>query len=271
MAADWGIQMLSPTGAAVPALIESLEPRTFLSTTPEQHNLMSLLGYDRLGSSWKYSSAVTVSADGDTDTQSGSAKVAVAATKVRYDGRDCNAVKFSSGAVTLSTAWYTNSKGTFQTLTATAGDFGTITIKLHDTRVAPRAMVVGQTYTDSGRFDGTFRGSFQGQTVTGSFRGTDSVTSTLWKHQTVRSRAGRFDTVKGSYDVNVSGKLTIRVAGQSVTANVNLTDSSVFWAAPGVGVVKQIDAARLSFSAPSFGAITATADATSTLVSYVLG
>lgn len=247
--------------------IEALESRRFLSTAPT-YNFASLVGYDRLGSSWKYSSTVTLITDGDTDTKTASAKVAVAASKVRYDGQDCSAVKFSSSDLTISTAWYSNSKGTFQTLSLYSGD--TLTLKLHDTRVAPRTMTLGQTYTDTGTIDATVRGTIDGYAVNGSFRGTDAVSTTLWKNQRVRTRAGSFDTVKGSYDVSVSGKLTLRVAGRNVTANVNVTDSSVFWAAPSVGIIKQIESAKVSFKVPNYRTISVAADATSSLVSYVL-
>src|SRR4051812_37786593 len=98
-------------------LLETLESRTLLAATGsgERDNLVNLLGYDQAGSSWKYRTTYDA---GGSNSGVASAKVSVATTKQTFDGRDANPVKFSSSGMTLSTAWYTTSKGSFLTFTS---------------------------------------------------------------------------------------------------------------------------------------------------------
>src|SRR5438105_2201694 len=111
-------------------------------------------------------------------------------------------------------------------------------------------MVLGQSYTSGGTYTGTFTGTIHSQAVTGTFSGTDSVSSALFRHQTVHERAGTFDAIKGDYVLNASGKMTLKSGSQSITVNFTLVESNTFWAAPGVGVVREISDDSLGLTFP---------------------
>lgn len=253
------------------ASLEQLEPRFFLSGAPESYNLMNLLGYDRRGASWKYNTTASyVDLDGEIQTRSQSTKVNIATAQAKYDGQLSNVVKFYGPDVTLASAWYSNSKGTFQSLSFTSGAIGELNINLHDTKIAPKSMVVGQTYHDTGTFDGSFSGDVFGELLTGTFSGNDNVTSGLSRHQTIRTKAGSYDAIKGSYDITVTGKLKLSIAGKAFNIDFSADQSTVFWAVPNVGVAKHIASATITYKAPDQDPFSTKLDETSSLASYVL-
>src|SRR5262245_31855215 len=96
------------------AAIEPLEARLFLSATPEKFNLLNLLGYDRLGESYKYRSTVSLDSDfGAAENETVTTRVAIAAKKKQFDDHASNVVKTTSvsGGLTGTSAWYRDSSG----------------------------------------------------------------------------------------------------------------------------------------------------------------
>jgi len=264
------LQLTDRVGANV-SLLEPLEPRCLLSGAPESYNLMSLLGYDRRGASWKYNTVATyVDLDDQTTTRSQSTKVNIATAQAKFDGQLSNVVKFYGPDVTLTSAWYSNSKGTFQSLSFTSGAIGELNITLHDTKIAPKSMVVGQTYHDTGTFDGRINDDVLGESLTGTFSGNDTVTSGLSRHQTIRTKAGSYDAIKGSYEVTVTGKLKLNIAGETINVDFSADQNTVFWAVPNVGVAKHITSATVTYQAPDQDPFSTKLDETSSLASYVL-
>lgn len=167
---------------------EPLENRMMLSTS---YDLMSLMGYNHLGASWKYSSSISmIGPDGGDDSFSQTTKIAIGSKKAKYDNHLSAIVRTGNSQASLSTAWYTTSGGTYQSLSTMFAGIDGFTINLHDTCLAPKSMRIGQAFKDSGTFDGTlsFPSFDEDHPLTGSFNGTDSVATSLAKMQTIKTR-----------------------------------------------------------------------------------
>jgi|GEM_PF-6646491 len=205
------------------------------------YNLMNLFAYDKLGAQWTYRTRYTARSSEGSDSGSGTQSVNVGRQTVRIDGHNCDVVTIDTPETSQKYAWYSDSSGTYCTLIATDLGMGKLELKLHDTRVAPRSLSVGRTYSDKGTFDGTFTISGYGQSIVGKVGGSVAATSRLAGTETVKVAAGRFSAVKGQYELTMSGKMTIRYQGRNYTANFSATASETFWAVPGTGMVKSQD------------------------------
>jgi hypothetical protein len=249
------------------ACFEPLESRTLLSTS---YDFMSLMGYNRLGASWKYSTTGTVvGPTGQSESLTQSGKITIGSKKVKYDNQLSTVAKLATSDLNLTTAWYSTAKGTFQSLSAFSAEGNSLSINLHDTCIAPKAMQIGQTFKDAGTFDGSLSIDYYGDTITGTFSGKDSVSSSLSKKQTVKTRAGTFSTIKGTYTVTTTGKMKLKYLGQSVTLNFTAVETATFWAVPNVGEVKQVASMNIALS--GYGqSFSSTVNETSTLISYTL-
>jgi len=279
--------------AANGPMIESLEDRTFLSAGPlaeapgvlaaplaaqfapakplaaaASYNLMDLNGFNRRGALWTYNATYkTVGSDGK-HSGSGSGVTSVSKKTARYDNRLCNVVNATAGENKATIAWYSDRTGTSIMAVAMKAGLGTITLRLHDTRVAPSVMTIGKTYSDTGSFDGTFSVSDGGITATGTINGSAQASSTLVGTQQIRVPAGRFSAVKGTYTVQMSGRMTLRYEGKTYNAQFSATVGQAFWAVPGTGVVKGISTQTTKITVPNEGSETVTGTATCELTSY---
>jgi hypothetical protein len=225
--------------------LEPLEPRTLMSAS---FNLVSLLGYNRLGSSWTYSVSDTDVIDGKTHSGSGTATVGVSSKNATIGGVKSDLVTLAIGKLKLSAGWYTTSKGVFIDFSTESTSLGNISVSLNNTGVGPAAMVVGKTYTGKGTFSGSFSGTFKGQAYTATISGSDTISGELVGTKTVHVTAGTFtNAVQGNYTANISGKLVVKVAGRTLPGTFSATHEQTFYAVPNVGIVKftQIDDATV--------------------------
>jgi hypothetical protein len=255
--------------------VEPLEGRLFCSATPEKFNLISLLGYNLAGASYKYRTMGTFD-DGDpsdSTSETFSTKQTVGTKKQTYDGHASTIVKLSDTdpATTITGAWFGDSTGSYLLLRSVVTDEFNITEKLHDTRVGPKSMTVGTKYSDTGTADGSASFRVQGQTLNGTFSGTSSVTAKISGRQSVTVRGKVYsDAVKGTITTVLNGKLRVTIRGHSESAPITMTETQTFWAKPGVGAVRLQDKYVFSLTPPGEGTKTATITANSDLVSYVL-
>jgi hypothetical protein len=260
--------------ARAPARIEPLEDRLLLAS-PEKFNLMSLLGYDRLGAWYKHRTTTTITSDiGSGGTSTVNTKTAIAPQKKVYDGHASNLVKTTvvgrSGA-TATSAWYRDSTGIYSTSQINSGGGVTISAELHDTRVGPKMLQTGKKYTDSGSFDGSFRANVEGEIITGEFDGTSSASAKIFGRESISVRGKTYaNAVKGVFTVALSGRIDVEVDDESLSATMKATVTQTFWAAPGVGVVSSDSRFVVDVAIPGEGSEKVTAISHGDLVSYVL-
>jgi hypothetical protein len=256
------------------ARIEPLEHRLLLSASPEKFNLMSLLGYDRLGASYKHRTTTTIASDiGAGGSSTVSTKTSIAAKKKMYDGHACNVVKTAvvGGSTTATTAWYRDSSGIYSTAQFNSGGGVTITAELEDTRVGPKMLTAGKKYTDRGTFDGSFRANAYGEIVSGEFDGTTSASAKIFGRERITVRGKTYArAVKGVFTIALNGTIEIEVDDESVSTSMKATATTTFWSAPGIGVVRADNKFVVDVAVPDEGPVKVTATSRSDLVSYVL-
>src|SRR5690349_18235644 len=203
-------------------LIEPLEGCVFFTATPEKFNLFNLLGYNLAGASYKYRTTATFD-DGDPSDASSevlSTKQTVAANKQTYDAHAATVVKLTatSPATSITGAWFNSSStGTLLLFRNLVGEDFLLTEKLHDTRIGPSSMTVGTKYTDTGTADGSLTFPVQGQTITGTFSGTSSVTAKIVDRESVTVRGKSYsNAVKGTLTIVLNGNIKAKYLGVSV-------------------------------------------------------
>jgi hypothetical protein len=225
------------TRFAHPAAVESLESRIHLAS----YNLMALTGYNRLGASWNYDVSSVVSGTGGTSSTSGTQTIGVKRTTGVYEGHNCNIIKTTGSGITMTNAWYTDSTGTHCMGYVQASSLGTINVRVHNTVIAPKAMTLGQAYSDAGTFDGTFKMSAQGTTIVGTLRGTTTARSQLYKVDPVTVPAGTFNNaIKGMQTLAMTGTMTITYEGATYRAQYSAKVPQTFWAVPNKGIVRSM-------------------------------
>lgn len=258
-------------------LCEPLEGRQLLAVTvtSERFNLVSLLGYDRLGASYKYRTTATIedsSLFGTGGTTTVSTKLAVAKKRTTYDGHASNVVSVSAvdGSSKASSAWYQDSTGTYSMAQIQGNDALTISAKLHETRVAPKYLYAGKKYEDAGTFDGSFTAEVYGEVVTGTFKGASTASAKLFGREQITVRGKSYNTVKGVYSIALNGTLKVSLYGESYSVKMKATTTQTFWAVPGIGVAKTQESMVLNVTPPGEAPETMRISGGSDLVSYVL-
>jgi hypothetical protein len=257
--------------------IESLEERVLFSTA-EEFKLLTLLGYNLKGAAYTYktTSNVDVVANGETESTTGvvtKTTVTVDPTKQIIDGRSSYVIKQTSTGDGMSgtSAWASDATGTYNTRTNISKEGVGMSVNLHDTRVGAQTMVVGQTYSDSGTFKGTFGGDEFGGLITGSFGGNVSASAKLFGREacTVGSKTYTY-AVKGTLTIGLNGSVKMTVDGESISISMKATQALTFWAVPGKGIVKSSEQLVMNVSVP--GQVTAkiTVISKAGLVSYVM-
>jgi hypothetical protein len=221
--------------------VEGLESRLLMSAA--QYNLVSLLGYNELGSSWTYNVSDTIVTDGKTSKNTGTGTVSVSSKQTKVGANKSDLVTLVIGKLKLGAAWYTNSKGVYIDLTTEDTSIGTVSLQLNNTQVGPAEMVVGKTYTGKGTFSASFSGKILGHSYTATISGSDSISGELSGNATVHVPAGTFSTVVGNYDATIKGKISVVTEGVTFPGTFSATHEQTFYAAPNVGVTKftQID------------------------------
>jgi hypothetical protein len=249
--------------------LEPLESRTMMAA--QEFNLVSLLGYNNLGSSWTYNVSDTDKIDGKTHSGSGTATVGISSKTATIGGIKSDLVTLAIGKLKLSAGWYTTSKGVFIDFSTESTSLGNISVTLNNTGVGPAEMVVGKTYTGKGTFSGSFSGVFKGAAYTATISGTDSVSGELIGTKSVHVPFGNFtNAIEGNYTASIIGKISVKVDGHTLPGSFSATHEQTFYAVPGVGVVKftQVDDANVDVP----GAVDTITDLTAngSLVSDVL-
>jgi hypothetical protein len=256
-------------------MIQRLENRVLYSTSPEQFDLLGLLGYDRRGASYKY--RTTEEVDTNDVIPAGpatfSSKLTVASAQQLYDNHLSNVVKqaAASADITLKGAWFEDSTGTYSTARSLSAQGLTITTKLHNTRLAPQTMDVGTKYTDDGTMDGSVRIEVLDSPITGSFSGTTAASARLAGRQSITVRGTTYaNAVKGFFSVVLSGTIKLTYKNQHTSGPARLAATTTFWAVPGIGVVKLQDDYTLKVTPRGEDTTSVHIKATSNLISYVL-
>ena len=232
------------------ASCECLEHRMMFASPS---TLMELSSYDRLGAWWNYDTNYTVAAGGRTQSGSGSGRVAVQTSTRTIDGHRCQLIVQDNKDVDVSMAWYTDGGGTHAAAQITKTNTGSFDLRLHDTSLAPAAMIPGRTYSDTGTFDGTFTAGVNGARITGRLTGTSKTTSRLDGRTPVTVPAGTFNAMKGTWVIDLTGSLVVRVGGQTYTAQFSSRTTSTFWAVPKKGVVRNTTAMTIGLKVPGEG------------------
>jgi len=284
--------------ASHPSFIESLESRLFLSasplTTAAPHNLApaihakplaapkqaaatinlaDLLGYSRRGGSWNYNATYKLTSSEGTDSLSGAYQVSVARKTTKIDGHASNLVTISTAAaadITLTTAWYSDATGTNVNAVAinSMTNLGKINLTLHDTRIAPKSLTVGKSYSDIGTFDGKLTVSNNGINATGTISGNTTATTKLIGTEQVTVPAGTFNAIKGTYTIQMTGTLRVRYQGKTASAKFSATVNQTFFAVQGTGIVKGTTSASIKITAPGHSSETASVTASTDLTSF---
>jgi hypothetical protein len=225
--------------------VQPLESRTLMAA--QEFNLLTLLHYDRPGSSWTYNVSDSTVTDGKTAHGAGTATVGVSSKTTKIGANKSDLVTLSIGKLKLAAAWYTTSKGVFIDLTTEDTSLGTIAVQLNNTAAGPAEMVVGKTYTGKGTFTGSFSGKFEGHAYTATISGSDSISGELIGTKTVHVPKGTFSAIEGTYDATISGKLTVKTGNETLPGTFSATHEQTFYAAPTVGIVKftQVDSATV--------------------------
>ncbi|MCY2950852.1 MAG: hypothetical protein NTU53_02615 [Planctomycetota bacterium] len=277
----------------MPSFIESLESRLFLSasplTTTAPHNLApaihakplaapkqapatinlaNLLGYSRRGASWNYNTTYKLTSSEGTDSGSGTGQVSVARRTTQIDGHASNLVTVSAADTTLSTAWFSDATGTNVNAIATNTDLGKINLTLHDTRIAPKSLTIGKSYSDNGTFDGKFTVSTNGINATGTLSGNTTATTKLIGTEQITVPAGTFNAIKGTYTIKMTGTLRIRYQGKTISVKFSATVNQTFFAVQGTGIVKGTTSATIKITVPSWGPESASATIATALTSF---
>jgi hypothetical protein len=137
--------------------------------------------------------------------------------------------------------------------------------------MAPKMMVVGTSYSDTGSFKGSFGGDMLGVTIAGSYGGKATASAKLFGRTsiTVGSKTYAY-AVKGVMVIGMNGTVTLSVDGESMSINMNATATRTFWAVPGKGVVKMQESFVMNVAVPGEASAKITVNTTSKLSSYVL-
>jgi hypothetical protein len=208
--------------------------------------------------------------DGKSASGSGKGSIAVGKKLSKIGGVNSDLITLAFGKLKLSTAWYTNSKGTFIDLVAEPTTLGTINVQLSNTKVGPANMVVGTTYSSKGTIAGSFSGTFKGRAYTATITGTDSLSAELVGHVTAHVPAGTFDTIQANVTATINGKLSIKIGGQTVAGTITASHGETFYAAPAVGIVKFSDVDSATINVPGALKTSTKLSAKGSLVSDVL-
>jgi hypothetical protein len=257
------------------ACVEPLEERVLFA---EQFKLLSLLGYNIKGASYTYktSTSIDVVADGQTESTTGVAAkttVAVGTAKQVLDGKSSYIVKTTAtgDAMGGTSGWASDTTGTYNTKTTVSKEGVGLSVGLKGTRVAPQTMTVGQSYSDSGTFSGSFGGDELGGLITGSFSGSVTANSKLFGREacTVGSKTYAY-AVKGTIVLGLNGSVTMTVEDESITINMKATKTMTFWAVPNKGIVKATDQLVMNVTVPGQATAKITVISKAGLVSYVM-
>jgi hypothetical protein len=250
----------------VPAAVEPLEHRTLLSAAPS-FNLYNLMYTKKLGASWTYDGSFDVSGDA-SDSGSGTVTVGVLSKPKTFDGHLGTQVYTNSNGVDAKLGFYRDADGLHASALVNVSDFGTLSVSLKGTVLAPPTLTGGGPASRAG---GTFTGtlSFDGDAISaeGTISGNATVRSQLLKTQKVTVAAGTFNTVKGTTTIALDGTLKIRAGGQTFNADYSATIAQTFWAAADVGVVKFNSTSRIGASGDGESA-SVRIDADGALTSY---
>jgi hypothetical protein len=229
---------------ATSACLESLEPRRLFNgvalaaATPAAYNLYNLMYTKKLGAWWTYDGDFAVTGDA-TDSGAGSITVGVLSKARTFDGHAGTLVYANSDGVDGKLGFYKDADGVHAATLVSVGDFGSLSVNLHGTVIAPPALTVGgAASSDGGTFDGKLTFDGDSLSATGTITGKATVKSQLLRTQRITVPAGTFGTVKGTTLITLSGTLKVRAAGRTFNFDYDATIAQTFWAAPGTGLVK---------------------------------
>lgn len=216
------------------AMMEPLERRELLSS-----EVLPLLGYTKLGATWTYNTSSSITAMGDTNTSSGLATIHVNSVRTTYDSRPSYVIKTSIAGASTTTAFSADSSYVRIMASTQATGAGTFNFKLHDTVLAKRYMSPGESFSDSGTFGGSYSASAAGTSVSGTVSGKSTISTHMYPATSVTTSIGTFSNVtKFSYNVTLSGTLSVRYQGQTYYASFTSYTPTTVWALSGVGVLK---------------------------------
>lgn len=246
-------------GLTLESVFESLESRTLLSTgqpfdvpiapppplgviaaaEEQSYSLMTLLGYDQRGASWKYASEVTATTSDGTGTVTGKSTVSIARKQKLYAGLKSNVVVSSAKGSKVTTAWAQGVDGTQQTFFSTKVGPGSMKFQVISAVAAPQTLVPGETHTDSGEIVGTFKIRLGGRSLTGQVTGTADCATTLLAGTTeVVVAPGTYETHQILTSFSFEGAITFRYRREEIVINLSGEFEQTAFAAPGIGIVK---------------------------------
>ena len=216
--------------------------------------LLGITHYDRASEWWQYDATVS----GDLGSGQGNVTISVGDSLQKIGGHTCSVVTSTSADCSVTTAWYTDAKGTHISLWDMVSSFGDMEINLNSPVIAPSDMKSQQEYSKSGSFNGTWSMNLGGLALDGTLKGKANVSSNLLGKEQVIVPAGSYAATKVLTSISLTGTVTLHYAGQTIKADFSVTDQQTSWGTDEIGIVKAADNITVSVSIPGVDSQSAT-------------
>lgn len=228
---------------------ERLENRWLLSghkAHAPSFDFAQLTDYTASGASWDYQITDSIqTSTGASDSGTGQSNILISQSRSTYSVQTSNSFTDESGNQSQGQTTINvqpDSKGlAVVQVTGTVGN-ATTSMNLTGAQLAPMSSVEGKSYKDSGKFSGTYEENNDGTETDGTIKGSAKASSEILDTESVTVPAGTFSAIKGTFDVAMTGTLTLVVNGKKTNAGFSVSYPETFWAVQNVGIV-QIQAA----------------------------
>ena len=224
------------------------QPVDLPSPSCQRYELERYRCYDQLGRDWTYSASYSIEdSEGMTDTSgTTSGTISVAGSPVYIDGHECYSVSASTPDSTVSTSWYEDYYGTHQYGWGNFNDLISYDIEMDALLAMPKQLCVGQTYCDTGTFEGDYDldlGPYSLDIDIYDFKGTAKTCTTLLGFEPITVSYGTFPSaakIQTNLVLNGTMRIEVDYYGQILRAKANfqMTMNQMAWGVEDMGMVK---------------------------------